>query len=337
MSSRHKKEEPRPRRTFRVLLVIALLALAGGFYLLSARPSTNKETVDFEVPPGAGIHRVASDLESKGLISSKEAFKLYMRLSGKAGAIKAGTYELGPSLSMLEIGERLASGKVKLLALTIPEGWTNRQIGDYLTAKGLVKDRADFLRMAADSGLLGEFSIPAETTEGYLFPETYHVPAGYSPMQLQKLMIKNFRAALRKAGAPTDLRPDLLHERVILASIVEREAVRPEERPMMAQVFINRLEKKMRLESCATVQYLFDKPRPRLFEKDLKIDSPYNTYQIKGLPPGPVSNPGLAALKAAFAPEKSTYLYFVLKPDGSHHFSETYKEHLDAKKKYLDT
>ncbi|MBE7437258.1 MAG: endolytic transglycosylase MltG [Spirochaetales bacterium] len=336
MGSR-RKEQGGSGRAFRILLIAGLVALAAGFYLLSARPSANQETVDFEVPPGSGIHRVATDLESRGLIASAEAFKLYMRLSGKASAIKAGTYELSPALTMLEIGERLSSGKVKLMALTIPEGWTNRQIGDYLAARGLVRDRADFLRLTADATLLGEFSIPAETTEGYLFPETYHVPSGYSALQLQKLMIKNFRAALRRAAVPEDLRPDLLHERVILASIVEREAVRPEERPMMAQVFINRLEKKMRLESCATIQYLFDKPKPRLFEKDLKIDSPYNTYQIKGLPPGPVSNPGLAAIRAAFAPEKSTFLYFVLKPDGSHHFSETYKEHLEAKKKYLGT
>lgn len=313
--------------------------IGGGLALLGQTsgdaPGNGSNKVEFTVQPGSGMYRVSKDLAGAGLITSETVFQLILRATSRTNELKIGVYDLHDGMSAYEIADILTSGKVQNLRLTIPEGWTNRQIGDYLAEKGLVADRAAFLRVTRDPETLRKFQIPAPTTEGYLFPETYIVPRGYPVAKIQEAMIKRFFIELGKLNVAEETARDILHERVILASIVEREAVRPEERPIMAQVFINRLEKRMRLESCATIQYLFDKPKKRLYEKDLQIESPYNTYRNAGLPPGPVSNPGLAALKAAFQPTPGPYIFFVLKPDGSHHFSKTFKEHVEAKRKFL--
>lgn len=293
--------------------------------------------IDFEVPAGAGAQTVGRELENAGLIRSAPYFRTMLRLTGRSQDIKVGIYELNDGMSGDEIADILTEGRVRLTALTIPEGWTNRQIGDYFAEKGFVRDRAEFLEIASDAAVRQKYNIPEQTTEGYLFPETYKVPDGYPAAKIQEVMIRRFYSVLDEIKGDQEFSPEELRKRIVLASIVEREAVKPEERPMMARVFLNRLDESMRLESCATVQYLFDKPRPRLFERDLKIESPYNTYLHKGLPPGPISNPGRAALEAAFDPVDNDYLFFVLKPDGSHHFSRTYQEHLNAKRRYIDS
>lgn len=332
---RKKKKGP---GLFRLGL-LALLMIAGGLALLGqsggGATGDGSRKVEFTVPSGAGMYSVSRNLARAGLISSEKYFQLILRFTNRTGALKVGVYDLHDGMSAYEIADLLTSGKVQMLRLTIPEGWTNRQIGDYLAGKGLVRDREEFLTLTKDPATLRKFRIPGATTEGYLFPETYNVPRGYPARKVQEAMLKRFFIELGKLDVPDNTPRDILHERLILASIVEREAVRPEERPIMAQVFINRLKKRMRLESCATIQYLFDKPKTRLYEKDLQIESPYNTYRNAGLPPGPVSNPGLAALKAAFQPTPGPYIFFVLKPDGSHHFSKTFKEHVNAKRKFL--
>lgn len=324
---------------------IAALAIAGGccvlllaFAFVQMRGSAvgdGETKTEFEVPAGAGAFSVAKRLESEGLVRDGEWFRTYLRLRGLSGELKVGVYELHNGMSVGEIATVLTEGRVRLIALTIPEGWNNRQIGDYLAEKGFVRDRADFLAAARDPDLLRRYNISDSTTEGYLFPETYMVPPNYPVKKILEMMLKRFQQVLADIADGREYSPAELRRRIVLASIVEREAVRPEERPLMSQVFLNRLEKRMRLESCATVQYLLDRPRARLYEKDLQIVSPYNTYRNAGLPPGPISNPGRAALEAAFSPQPSEFLYFVLKPDGSHHFSATYSEHLDAKRRYL--
>jgi UPF0755 protein len=290
--------------------------------------------VDFEVSPGVGSARVARELFEQKLLRDPTYFKWFLRITGKASALKTGLYQLNNGMTAEQMALVLTEGKVKTISLTIPEGWTNRQIGDYLASKGVVKDREAFLRLTKDPAILAEFKIPADTTEGYLFPDTYSVPVGFPADKLHRMMLKHTFLVIQNS-APAGEDAMERHRRIILASIIEREAAHPEELPMMSQVFLNRIEKRMKFESCATVQYLFDTPKARLLEKDLLIPSPYNTYLHKGFPPGPISNPGEKAIHAAYHPEPGPYLFFVLKPDGHHHFSETFAEHSDAKKRYI--
>lgn len=345
----HQSSRPAPVRAAGAsgklrLLIIAgvagiLVALGGSLLVwtvILGAPGDGENSVEFEVPSGVGAFRVARELETQGLIRDPDSFRLYLRLTGKSQAIKVGIYELNDGMSASEVGSMLTEGRVQLMGLTIPEGWTNRQIGDYLAGKGFVPDRASFLKIASNPETLKKWGIPDRTTEGYLFPETYMVARGASAEVIHEAMLKNFFKVLNEVSGSREVTPEI-RSRIVLASMVEREAVRPEERPMMAQVFLNRLDQNMRLESCATIQYLFDRPKPRIYDRDLQIESPYNTYRNAGLPPGPISNPGRAAIEAAFEPKAGDYIFFVLKPDGSHHFSQTYGEHLRAKKKFIDS
>lgn len=291
---------------------------------------------DLIIEPGMPSSRVVQELSRSGMIKSSVYFNYLIKFTRSAPKIKMGVYEINDGMSARKILSIIKEGKVKLVHFTIPEGRNNRQIGDILTRKKLAVSRQDFLTAAKDKKILEKYKIPATDTEGYLFPETYSVPINYPLEKIVDMMIKRFFTKIKPLHNAQAMTPEELHKKVILASIVEREAVKPEERPMMAGVFLTRIQKDMPLESCATVQYLFDKPKPRLFNRDLEIKSPYNTYINKGWPPGPISNPGFPALEAAFKPVKSNKLFFLLKPDGSHYFSETYKEHVEAKKKYID-
>jgi len=320
------------------LLLILFLAFLVWFDRFSPnRPVGDGSTaVTFEIEPGSSSYSVAKGLEEAALIGDARFFRWMIRIIGKGNQIKTGFYDLNDGLTSLDIITMITEGRVSMTPLTIPEGWNNRQIGDYLAEKGYAKDRETFLRLTRNREVLRRYNIPADTTEGYLFPDTYMVPKRFALEKIQDAMLRRFFKALEEARPPANLSAEELHKKVILASIIEREAAHPDELPVMSQVFQNRLEKKMRLESCATVQYLLPKPREKLYDKDLLIQSPYNTYLHRGMPPGPISNPGLRALTAAFHPEPVPYLFFVLKPnERRHHFSTTFNEHVRAKKKYL--
>ncbi|MCE9599709.1 MAG: endolytic transglycosylase MltG [Spirochaetia bacterium] len=325
-------------KLIRILLVAgATLLIAGGlFAMLGPGSSTGSgdRKVTLEIEPGTGVKKLTEKLSEEKLIRNPAYFRFLMRFTS-SGQVKAGIYEIDDGMSAGRIISMVTSGKVKLVSVTVPEGWNNRQIAAELVRRGLAKTPEEFLRLTEDPIVLKKYNIPAKTTEGYLFPETYSVPIGYPLASFQEQMLKQFFRKIKDAEPPEGLTADQLHEKVILASIVEREAVRRDELAIMAQVFLNRLDKRMRLESCATVQYLFDKPHKKLYDRDLEIQSPYNTYLHRGLPPGPISSPGIPALKAAFHPTATDTLFFVLKPDGSHHFSKTFKEHNQAKEEFL--
>lgn len=344
-SRQHMAKKTRTLRYWIIRVVLPVVAIlivgvaAANLALPADAAGDGSLKVEFEVPAGAGAVSIAKRLYEEGLIDSPARFKTYLRLQGMTDRLKVGVYSLHNGMPMSEIARILTEGRVQLVALTIPEGWNNRQIGNYLVEKNIIKEQDEFLAITKDKQVLQKYSILDPSTEGYLFPDTYMVPPGYSPRKFQEIMLIRFQeviAEIIKESGKQVLDAKARRDRILLASIVEREAVKPQERPMMARVFLNRLDKGMRLESCATIQYLFDKPHPRIYDRDLEIKSPYNTYRNKGLPPGPISNPGRAALKAAFAPVENDYLYFVLKPDGSHHFSQTYREHLNAKNKFID-
>jgi UPF0755 protein len=291
---------------------------------------------ELTIEPGAGYKKVSKELKDNHLIRSDSYFHFLLRMSGNSTKLKQGIYTLNDGMDSSKIMEVLVNGKVKMISFTIPEGYTNRQIGDVLTKRNIVPSRQFFLEASENPEFLKKYNIPAKSTEGYLYPETYTIPYNYKVEQIVEMMLKRFYKNLSTIPETKGLDPSELHQKVILASIVEREAKKKEEQPLMAGVFLKRLKIKMPLESCATVQYLFDKPKKRLLEKDLEIISPYNTYLNRGYPPGPISNPGLPAITAAFRPVESDNLFFLVKPDGSHYFSKTHNEHLEAKKKYID-
>lgn len=321
------------------LAILLLVAIAGIAYIDETKDGAvgdGQNKFDLIIDPGTAPSKVVQELSKNGMIKSSVYFNYLIRFTRSASKIKTGVYEINDGMNSRKILQVIVDGKVKLVHFTVPEGYNNRQIGDLLTKKNLANSRQDFLLAAQDKKLIETYKIPANDLEGYLFPETYSVPINYPLNKITEMMLKRFFVKLKKIEGSEKLSPKELHYKVVLASVVEREAVKPEERPLMAGVFETRIDKNMPLESCATIQYLFDKPKKRLFERDLKIESPYNTYIHEGWPPGPISNPGLPALEAAFKPTKSNKLFFLLKPDGSHYFSETFKEHLDAKKKFID-
>ncbi len=325
------------RKPFVVIMasVAAVILIGLGVMFFSLRATADgSRHVDFAVRSGSNLASVSARLAEANLIQSQFFFKIYMRMTGKASKIKFGIYDLTDGMSASKIAQALTSGKTKTVSVTIAEGLHDRQIADLFVAKKFFTSREEFMQYASKKSILDKYKIPAQSVEGYLFPDTYFLPQGYPKDKIIEHMIDHFYEKVKEVkNFPSD--PRKIHEMIILSSIVEREAKRKDERPLIAAVFHNRLRDSEPLESCATVQYLFEKPKARLFYKDLEVESPYNTYKVKGLPPGPIGSPGLAAINATVNPEKTDYKFFVLKGDDAHHFSKDFKEHNAAKKKYI--
>jgi UPF0755 protein len=330
-----------------VVLIIAALAVVWGLVAPVRRGST--ESVIITVPPGTSVQRVAGDLKAKGLIRSDLAFRLLARLRG--ATVQVGEYDLNAGLSSAAILRKLASGDVINYSFTVPEGYTVRQIGALLEQKGYInRERWDALVYGQTDAFAAYDFLPAKAPspgpgapkgfrvsrlEGFLFPDTYQFVRGMTEEQLLKQMLDRFTALFTPAmveQAKASGRSVL--DVVKLASIVEREAQVDAERPVIAGVFTNRLRIGMSLGSCATVNYLLERPRDILLLTDLEINSPYNTYRNLGLPPGPIANPGIKSLEAALQPGTTEYLYFVSKFDGTHAFAKTLAEHEANSRKY---
>ena len=306
--------------------------MAALYYYFNLPVNPGRGSAVFTVKKGETVRSVSNNLKAEGFIRSDLFFISLIRLSKKARTVKAGEYDLDFDMKNSDILEVLSKGVVVTVKFTIPEGYNIKQIAQYLDSKGIVSSES-FLEACSDKTLLGKYSIPFETAEGFLFPDTYIIAKGLGGSQIAEIMIKKFFENLHNIPY-VDYTRDELIKTVIIASIVEKEAQLAEERAIIAAVFYNRLNKGKRLESCATVQYVLGKTKERLLYSDLKTESPYNTYLHSGLPPGPISNPGVDSLKAAVRPAEVDYLFFVSKKDGSHYFSSSYNEHLEAIKKY---
>ncbi|MDD5225407.1 MAG: endolytic transglycosylase MltG, partial [bacterium] len=249
---------------------------------------------------------------------------------GVSAEIKAGTYEFSLPVAPAQLLRDPSSGRVKVYRVTIPEGFNLFQTAEALAAAGIT-GREGFLQAARDPGLLSDLKIPGSSAEGYLYPDTYYFARGINPELVMRKMAENFRevfAPLWNEAAP-ETRAYLTPERiVILASVIEKETADPAERPLIAAAFLNRLKKKMRLDSDPTVIYgIWDQFNGNLRRKDLEHPTPYNTYQIHGLPAGPIASPGRDSLWAVLHPAPVPYLYFVSRNDGTHQFSSTLTEH----------
>jgi UPF0755 protein len=322
-----------------VIVVVAVVLGAVAAYAYYDRKMNEKPAKAWEglieIPSGATTTGIANILEEEGVIADARAFIVYCKLNGYDGKLKAGKYQLNSSMSLEDVATILVEGKEHLVAITVPPGLRIEAVARAVEKSGVFS--ADEFLAACEKGDPGERIPEGVNLEGYLFPETYMVAPSTSPEQLVELMLDNFFevmdeeavASLKKAGRD-------LYRALIIASIVEREAMADEERPLVAAVFYNRLERGMRLESCATVIYAIGHVPEELSEQDLKTDSPYNTYLIAGLPPGPICSPGRASLEAAVSPADVDYLFFASNADGTHTFTSTYAEHVKARKEVED-
>lgn len=315
-----------------VLLVLA----AGGYCYAALRPAASAPASErlFVVERGDTLGAMARRLESQGLIRNARALELLGRLTGRAAQIRAGEYRLSAALAPGEILERIVEGRIVTYPVVIPEGWTAAQIGARLAAEGFVDEQA-FRAAVMDADLAGSLGIPAASLEGYLYPETYRMRKGLPAEEVVRVLVEHFRAVWAQVEGAAAARGLGMHEVVTLASIVEKETGAAEERPIIASVYSNRIERDMRLESDPTVIYGipdFDGNLRRLHLDDPA--NPYNTYRHKGLPPGPIASPGIDSLRAVVAPADTEFLFFVSRNDGTHVFSKTYREHVNAVNHY---
>jgi UPF0755 protein len=284
------------------------------------------------VPKGATFSAATDSLNAAALIGSKFFFKLYARAKQTDRNIKPGTYLIKRGTPWSEIIAALHGGHGLVNTVTIPEGFAISQIVPAL-AQALSVPVDSVNAAVRDTAIINRFGIPGKTLEGYLFPDTYAFPDGTRPRDAVLEMVKRFEREWKPEWT-WQLAKDSLtrHQAVTLASIVEREAKVAAERPVIAAVYLNRLRAKMLLQADPTVQYARGKHTPRLLNKDLEIDSPYNTYKYPGLPPGPIASPGNPSLVAALYPANVQFLYFVAAPDGHHEFRRTLAEHEQAKR-----
>ena len=294
--------------------------------------SENPRPTKVVIAQGSTPKQIARQLHRQGLIRNELAFLWVALRRKRIDAMKSGGYELSPDMTVVQIVDRLSRGGQDLaeLSVTIPEGYTLRQIASTLENRGVIRNEESFAQRASAGmeSLELPFEVEAKSLEGYLYPETYRFPPKTDSENVAETMLKTFdrefrrphEAEIRKSGKS-------LHQLVTIASLVEREAEVAGDRARIAGVIYNRLRKGMRLEIDATVLYALGRHKNRVLYKDLKVDSPYNTYRNKGLPPGPIANPGKLSLIAALKPEKHDFLFYVAKPDGSHAFSRTMAEH----------
>ncbi len=315
-----------------VLLVIApllgiSLALVRIYYVINVWKYTGEERL-FEIRPGEGFSSINYRLKKEGLISSEKMFYRYNKFKGHITSFRSGRFAVPPDTNMLALIDIFLKGKPILDAITIPEGKNMYEIAALLEQTQICK-KSEFLKVAKNPDFVASLGIPAETIEGYLYPDTYQFDKNISP----EVVIKNMLGQFKKVTADFDLsdRGLSLHQLVILASMVEKETGAKHERPAIAGVFQNRLNKRMRLESDPTTIYgIWEQYTGNLRKIHLQEKTPYNTYKISGLPIGPIANPGKAALEAALAPAKHDYLFFVSQNDGTHVFTTNYKDHQKA-------
>lgn len=333
------------------LLLVAICLAAIYIFRLQFLPvEKNDAGLDYvgetriEIPYGITVAETAKILKANNLIKSEKAFYYSARFPFilkfffpnreiKPFALKSGSYKISPLMDVIEIQEVLSSAQTEFIIVSIPEGYTIKKIASLLEQNEICTS-IDFINTCHDSSIPEAYGIPAETIEGYLFPDTYYFNKGMTARTIAEMMVDNFFEKIKSVENLSDKNPEDLYEVVKLASIVEREYRVAEEAPLIASVFKNRLTHSIGLYSCATVEYILteiqDKPHPNIIKiEDTRIDNPYNTYLYAGLPPGPISNPGLIALDAATNTPKTSYYFFQVADAeaGKHVFNSTFEEH----------
>lgn len=308
------------------ILLLAVMVLAGWFAWAALLPVQPAQTTFFLLRPGWSTRHIARELQKQGVIRSQDAFLLLHYVKGMK-SLKAGEYKFDQPADALEVRQRLIHGDVYARTVVVPEGYNMFDIAAAVQQAGL-GPASDFLTAARnDTFLIRDLDPSAKSLEGYLFPDTYEFTRIDSAQDIAAAMVRRFRQEAQGLGLLGN--PDM-HRIVTMASIVEKETAAPNERPEVASVYYNRLEKNMALGADPTVVYaalLAGRYRGTIYESDLQYDSPYNTYRYVGLPPGPIANPGVPSLQAAMHPAQTDYLYFVSDNNGHHRFARDLEEH----------
>jgi len=320
-----------PKFKFHLLIYCLLLLLFSPNCNEQLPPAFAGPKREITIKPGMSLTAIAESLRQRQVINSVLVFRFLAWLNNYEPRIQPGRYRFATNTDPHLVLKTLARDVPALLMVTIPEGYTTNQIAQLLHQNGICPGDS-FLAACRDTVLLRSLDIPFKTAEGYLFPETYEFQTGSDPRAIVRRLVRQCRLVLTslKKEAKTALSEPQV---IILASIVEKEAKIPEEFPIIAGVFLNRLRRNLPLQSCATVEFVLPQPKERLSFNDLKTPSPYNTYLHPGLPPGPICNPGKLALKAVLFPAQHNYLFFVSRGDGTHIFSTTPQEHEAAVRK----
>lgn len=342
-----KTENKKKNPIFKILILLVVL-IAGGYFFASnyyksgidAVDAENPTEVEIVIPPSTSAETIGEILKENGLIKNPLIFRYKAKIDGASSRLKAGEYILSTAMDIDTILERLVKGSKNMdtAKFTIPEGYEIKEIAERLSEDGVV-DKEVFLDLTSDkSNFEDKYSFLKEldggqSLEGFLFPSTYEIYKDASEEEIIDKMLSQFEKIYREEIEPKMSDFDLsLNQIITLASIIEREGKLDKERPLISAVFHNRLEDGMMLQSCATVQYVLGERKEELSTADTRIDSPFNTYINEGLPPAPIASSGKASLLAAVNPEDVDFLFFVKTgADGSHTFTRTYEEHLDAK------
>lgn len=304
----------------------------------AANTESNVErSIQVKIREGTSTAEIADKLAERGVIKSKLKFRILARLRGYDDKLRPGSYSFTADMDDDEVFAKLLTGEKRLIQFTIPEGFGVKEIAERLQNLDLA-DKAEFLKAAADFAPY-EYMKKRENVfyaaEGFLFPDTYAVESDMEVAEILDLMAgtlnKKLTMSMRKQAEAMGLS---IYDLITLASLVEREVRFPEDRPIVAQVLLKRLKLNMPLQTDATLQYLMETPKEDVSIEDTQIDSPYNTYQHTGLPPGPIANPGMAAIEAVLHPAETDYLYFVADRRGHNHYANTYEEHLNLVNQY---
>lgn len=291
-----------------------------------------KKAVIFEVKKGDILKDIVLNLYKKGFIKDRIGFTILVKSFRKEKSFKPGYYVITSSFSVFEIIKKLTKGVSEKVKVTIPEGLTMYEISSILYYKAKINPE-EFIKVCNDINFTKSLGVETNSLEGYLFPTTYFFYYAEDAKSVAREMVLTLFKQIEEFRLGIENSKYNLHQILTIASLVQKEAAKEFEMPIIASVIYNRLKKNMRLQMCVTVQYALGKHKTRLLYEDLEIDSPYNTYKISGLPPGPICNPGKSAIMSAIYPSKTDYLYFVSKGDGTHHFSKSLDEHISSKTK----
>jgi UPF0755 protein len=323
---------------FLLIFIFCLL-----IYYINSSPNIVKlRTSYFSIDRGENFASIAGRLESSGYIRSSLFMKVLSKITKTDTGFMAGFYKIKSGATTIDIHNSIVRGNQSYIRVTIPEGWTKSKIASYFEELGIA-GKNEFLEATKSPELLAKFGVTSDSLEGYLYPDTYYFSENFPPEKIVEKFVETFFKNLKLIVPDCDtMDRKTLHDKIILASIIEREYRVKEEAPVIASVFYNRLKSRVGLESCATLEYIITEvlglAHPHHITLDMKnIDSKYNTYKWHGLPPGPISNPGIVALKASFFPAKTDLWFFVVKnpTTGEHYFSKNLEEHIDAKYFYL--